>query len=249
MKIHRETDCQLSPEQYAHLRATSPGLCRRILERLQLPAGGILCDVGCGPGLHTVVLAEMYRGSVIGIDKDAARILHAKAGLSSCTWKVADSVDLPLASKSIDGLTVMFAFHRFSQPHKALYEFARVLRSGSRLAIVTLSHQQLKSRPELNGFPEALLAELARFPRINQIETILMDVGYSDIQTEQYKEVVSYSGYSFLEWVRMRPYSSHRFMPKRRFCECMKRLSDQFSTLPQVEIANEATIITAEHAG
>jgi SAM-dependent methyltransferase len=90
----------------AHYRrgrpAYSPQLEGVLAEELDLDGSGRLLDVGCGPGILTVRLADLFEEAV-GLDPDPAmlaegrRVAHEQ-GITNISWVQARAEDLPGAA-------------------------------------------------------------------------------------------------------------------------------------------------------
>ena len=88
---------------YRHGRPPySPQLEQVLTEELHLDGSGRLLDVGCGPGVLAVRLAELFEEAV-GLDPDAAmldeaRRAAAERGIANVRWVKAVAEDLPDAA-------------------------------------------------------------------------------------------------------------------------------------------------------
>ena len=79
--------------------AYSPRLEALLAEELGLDGSGRLLDVGCGPGILTVRLAQLFEGAV-GLDPDPAMIAEGRRAaqerdIANITWIQARAEDLP----------------------------------------------------------------------------------------------------------------------------------------------------------
>lgn len=102
-----------------------------------VPAGGLLGDLGCGPGLDGARFAEAgFR--VIGMDLSAGMLTVAARSLDGRVAQ-ADLRALPIEGDRLDGIWCSAALLHVPEEHTTdvLKEFRRVLRSSGSLALVT----------------------------------------------------------------------------------------------------------------
>ena len=160
-------------------------------EWLNIPAGGIALDVGCGPGNVTASLASAAGpgGLALGLDISEAmlaRAVRAEAG-PQIGFLRADAQRLPLRDGTVDAVVSIAVLQLVPDPAAALAEMARVLRAGGRLAVMV---------------PTAGWA--ARFWRLlpnvgahlfdqDEIGDILEDHGFTSVRT---------NNFGTLQWVR-----------------------------------------------
>lgn len=123
------------------------GLARRLLEAwqhpidwLEIPAGGVALDVGCGPGSITASLARAVGadGLALGIDVSEpmlARAVRVQAG-SQVGFLRADAQRLPLRDNTVDAVISIAVLQLIPDPAAALGEMARVLKPGGRIALM-----------------------------------------------------------------------------------------------------------------
>lgn len=115
---------------------------RRIAGVLGNPQAQAL-DLCCGTGDLLVAMERAAGRPLLGSDfcypmlAGAARKL-GRLGLSSPLFD-ADGLELPLASESLDVVTIAFGFRNFSNYRRGLAELRRVLRPGGTLAILEFS--------------------------------------------------------------------------------------------------------------
>jgi demethylmenaquinone methyltransferase/2-methoxy-6-polyprenyl-1,4-benzoquinol methylase len=125
---------------------------RAAIQALQLPQGSRGLDVGCGPGLQALLLAEATgsAGHVTGADITPAFLtygerLAAGAGLAArVNFREADMNHLPFADDSFDWVwSADCAGYPAGDLAPALSEFVRVVRPGGRVIILAWSSQQV----------------------------------------------------------------------------------------------------------
>lgn len=133
------------PDQASYMlraAATEAGRAykRRLLELLDVQAGQTALDVGCGPGTDLAALAERVgdRGSVIGVDRDAAMLAQARArteGLPRVELREGDAHALPVESDSVDRAKIDRVLMHVAEPADVLAELRRATRPGARIGL------------------------------------------------------------------------------------------------------------------
>ena len=121
-------------------------LKQRAYSQLDLVKGDRVVDVGCGPAIDTLALANIVgaTGSVLGIDGDPAMVEAANqaavdAGLGTYIKHVAgDAARLPVESGSVDALFSERVLQHITwdRCQAVVNEMFRVLKPGGRLVIV-----------------------------------------------------------------------------------------------------------------
>jgi demethylmenaquinone methyltransferase / 2-methoxy-6-polyprenyl-1,4-benzoquinol methylase len=125
---------RLAPRYDRMNRIISLGLDRRWRRRtvadLGLPSGSRVLDLACGTGdLCRDLAAAGCRP--IGVDFSAGMLAVAR---TDAPLLRADGARLPVADRSLDGITCGFALRNFVDLDTVFAECARVLRPGGRLA-------------------------------------------------------------------------------------------------------------------
>lgn len=112
---------------------------RRIaLDWLDLPAGSVVADVGCGPGVLTAALRA--RGCrVVALDRSPGMAGEALRGgaVAAC----ADALILPLADDSVDAVVALGLASYVDDLEAMLREFERVVRPGGTVVVSIASSQ------------------------------------------------------------------------------------------------------------
>jgi len=116
----------------------------RAIRTLGFTGRETLLDVCTGTADVALGAARATRGArqVLGVDFAGAMLKHGldkvrTGGLGARVRLVrGDAMRLPVASASVDGVTVAFGIRNVQQPEEACREMLRVLRPGGRLAIL-----------------------------------------------------------------------------------------------------------------
>lgn len=107
-----------------------------------IPLRGRVLDVGCGFGLHSILLKESARdiSRVVGIDIDKEKIevfkkLIKQFKLKNCQAHVADAENLPFPDNSFDCIYCNESLSHVKNIKRALSEAYRVLKNRGRIIV------------------------------------------------------------------------------------------------------------------
>ncbi len=114
-------------------------LFAQAVAELQLAAGGVALDLGCGTGRALAPLRQAVgpTGNVVGLDATVAMLAQAqRLGRGAvASLLVGDAACLPFETESVDVIFAGGLLPHLIQPSAALEEFARVVRPGGKLAV------------------------------------------------------------------------------------------------------------------
>jgi SAM-dependent methyltransferase len=117
------------------------GEVRLAVKLLRLGPGDTVLDVACGTGRFTRAFGAAVGPDGLAIGLDGARTMLAKAvaesGPDNVAYLRADAVRLPFKESTVDGVCCFAALHMFAEPETALDSFARVLKPGGRIVLLT----------------------------------------------------------------------------------------------------------------
>jgi demethylmenaquinone methyltransferase / 2-methoxy-6-polyprenyl-1,4-benzoquinol methylase len=111
-----------------------------LVDRLSVPAGGLVADVATGTAAVAIEIARRHRCRVIGIDQSPAMLARGRervraAGVAGQVELVqGDAESLPLADRSVDALVHTYLLRYVDDPQAVLGELARVVRPGGAVA-------------------------------------------------------------------------------------------------------------------
>lgn len=166
---------ELEPPPWLYRRMVRLGIMQRLYRRLgadlmaAAPTGGLLLDVGAGPGqLLTLVARQRPDLRLLAVDREPAmlgplpRQLH-KHAMSAHPWRLAgDAAALPVASASCDMALATFSFHTWERPVAGLREMRRVVKPGGAIWLYEMNREaslgQLRSLAQEEVLPFFLVA-------------------------------------------------------------------------------------------
>ncbi len=144
-----------------------------VLEGADLFRQARVLDFGCATGWLTLDLAQMGC-EAIGVDISPAAIRLAQAGKAArgaaaakAQFLVYDGLRLPLPDASVDRIICFDAFHHVRDQRATIFEFARVLKEGGRVAC-------MEPGPHHSKTPQSQ-AEMARF-KVIENDVSMVDI-------------------------------------------------------------------------
>jgi SAM-dependent methyltransferase len=145
----------------------APGLADELARVLSLDGRGRLIDVGCGPGVLTLLLAHLF-AEAVGVDADAGMVAEAErraaeAGIANARWLRARGEELSPDLGTFRVATFGQSFHWMDRDRVAAIIFGLLEPGG---AFVHVSDVKEAATPDLvapyPGPPEAAIRGLVR---------------------------------------------------------------------------------------
>jgi len=171
---------------------------RAVHDILSKPDARVL-DLACGTADLTLALQRCAKARVWGSDFCHPMLVRAGAKGAARLFE-ADALELPIASQSLDLVTVAFGFRNFADQRRGLEEMRRVLQPAGRLAILEFStppnrafaalYRFYSSRllPRIGGFVSGsreaytyLPESVRRFSDAESLATAMREAGYREV--------------------------------------------------------------------
>jgi ubiquinone/menaquinone biosynthesis C-methylase UbiE len=181
------------------IRVMFAPLTRALIEEAGIREGQTVLDVAGGPGEPSLTIAEVVgpAGSVMCTDAVAEMVAAAQGeahrrGLTNVEFRQCAADSLPFASNSFDAAVSRLGVMFFPDPHAALGEMLRVIRSGGALSfavwhrsdlnpfsyiITNVISRYVKTTPALPGAPDAF-----RFAEFGKLARILAEAGAEGVR-------------------------------------------------------------------
>jgi ubiquinone/menaquinone biosynthesis C-methylase UbiE len=151
-----------NPEELERLRFQHEvwgGVTRAFLDRLDLPRGARVVDLGCGPGFVTAELATRVgrSGEVLAIDESPRWIEHVEQSIELHGWTHVRTQTARLEDAELDESHHDLCFARWvlsfvADPAAVVTRLARSLRPGGTFAFQDYNHEGVSLFPDSAGF-------------------------------------------------------------------------------------------------
>ena len=160
-------------------------------------------DLCCGTGDVLLDLQAETKSRVLGADFCHPMLVSAQQKAGQAGFRAplfeADALELPLASASLDAISISFGFRNLANYQTGLNELLRVLKPGGTLAILEFSHPPNPLMKFGYGFYSRLLLpavgtlvsgsreayvylpdSISKFPRAPDLQRMMDAAGYTD---------------------------------------------------------------------
>ncbi|MGH7573542.1 MAG: class I SAM-dependent methyltransferase [Longimicrobiales bacterium] len=211
---------------YAWSRHAVPWVIRPLAEIVAaLLAGAAVLEIGCGTGNYVNALANIRPNiAYFGFDLSESMLSEARACGRRVTFKAGDAAkEFPFPDRRFSLAFAVDVVHHIGNLRRFFAEAQRVLVSGGHLLIVTDSEETLRQRSLTVYFPEILPVELARYPRIAQLDDSAVRAGL-DIASQSITEGYIPLDPEFLAKLEAKCSSSMRLITSEQHAAGMNRI-------------------------
>jgi ubiquinone/menaquinone biosynthesis C-methylase UbiE len=223
----------------AHRRIHGPAL-EELCRRSGLGPGHTALEVGCGTGNYIRALVAQISCTGIGLDPSAGMLDHARAQGETVGWLQGQGVRPALRGDSVDLVFSVDVIHHLLDRAAYYAAVSRILRPGGLVCTVTDSEEIIRRREILSGyFPDTVEKEIARYPRIGQLEGWMADAGLGEASVVMVEEPYEISN----AWpYRERAYSSLHLISEQAWQEGMHHLERDLSRGPVHGVSRYACV-------
>lgn len=145
---------------------------------------GRVLDVGCGTGRYTALIARQLGRPVFGMDPSSGMLEGARRralGTGTDLRLVQGLVErMPFRRAAFDAATLLLVVHHVVDLDAMAGELRRVLAPGGRVMFQTRDHDEIEGS-YIAMFPGVLEIDLARFPRVSDLEAHLEAAGFQGV--------------------------------------------------------------------
>lgn len=178
------------------------------------PPGRRWLDVGSGTGRFSVLLAESFDCTVIGVEPSAAMRAQARvhSGHLRVEYRAGSAESIAEPDGSFDAAMMSMVFHHLCDPAAGAGEIRRVLAPGARLFVRNATCDQHLESTFYQLFEAARAIDLARLPALAEVRACFTRAGFVERHHELVSQVTDSSLVAFAARMRTRPFSTFELM-------------------------------------
>jgi ubiquinone/menaquinone biosynthesis C-methylase UbiE len=213
---------------YARLRNVHSPLLEALISGAGIHAGSKVLELGCGTGNYISAIGSRTGCSAWGVEPSAAMLGEARSQQPQVTWICAPAENPGLTDARFDFVFNVDAVHHFQDRARVFSGIARLLLTKGSVCTATDSEEIIQSRAPLSIYwPETI--ELARYPRINALESELQAAGFVNLRREEVSATGLLTGSTPY---RSKVFSALRLLPEPTFERGLRRLEADLAKGP-----------------
>lgn len=244
---YQESDVHL---RYDRGRAVSAEAIEQLLAVIRQQARRpvhVALDLGCGTGRFTDALSRQLAQCVLGIDlaQNMLAVARDKSDRGArAAFARARAEALPLANCSVDLVFLSQVLHHLDDPHAALAQIARVLRTGGTLAIRQTTLENLDGYLYQRFFPEARAVDEARLPARDSVIRLTSAAGLVPTSRQTLSHVVAHTAAQYVSRIELRSYSDLDLVSEDAFARGMAAMRSFLDDGQEREFTEDCDLLT-----
>jgi ubiquinone/menaquinone biosynthesis C-methylase UbiE len=167
----------------------------KLLGSCQIDMNSKVLDIGCGKGTTSILLAQDYGCSVVGLDLSEdllsqATTLVRRRGLEhKVSFRVGDALNIPFADNEFDRAIGQAVLILVADKKKAVREALRVTKSGGYIGWLELSWKKPVSKEFLDGVSNVICAYcMLGVETFEDWKKLFEDAGVKELRTSAYSQ-------------------------------------------------------------
>jgi SAM-dependent methyltransferase len=217
-------------DEYAAHRRPHQGVLRELVEKGRLGTSSRVLEVGCGTANYLGAVRSATGCACSGIDPSEGMLVKARARGIQASFVQAKAEALPFPDASFDLVNTVDVIHHVGDRAAYYREAHRVLSREGRVCTVTESEDMIRGRqPHAFYFPDAIEAELARYPRIDDLRRMMQGGGFDAIEESTVELTLSITD---ARSYRDKAYSSLHLISNDAFERGLRRLETDLAKGP-----------------
>jgi ubiquinone/menaquinone biosynthesis C-methylase UbiE len=214
---------------YAKYRTVHP----RVLEELLnsgINSDSKVLEVGCGTGNYIIYIESIVGCQCWGIDVSKEMLEKAKERSKKVNFLIGRAEKLEFPEDFFDLVFSVNVIHHITARREYFKEAYRVIKAKGKVCTVTDSEWILRNRQPLTVyFPETLEVDLKRYPKIEELQQIMAQVGFKSIRE---KMVEHYYQLEDIQAYKNKVFSSLNLISEEAFQRGINRMEEDLKKGP-----------------
>lgn len=166
-------------------KEVDPNLLAYLAERGKTADPLRILDLGCGTGNQLIAnQPHVPRAIVVGLDLFAGMLQQAQQKSEGIHWLQGNSADPPFANDSFDYISNQFSFHHVQDKVAMIRGVYRVLCRNGRFVMQNIAPHEMPDWVYYHYFPTSYALDLDHYLTLDELQTLLAETGFVNIQLE-----------------------------------------------------------------
>lgn len=221
---------------YAVNRKVNPKVFEELVDVGKIQPASTVLEVGCGTGNYISAIQHAIGCTGFGCDPSDEMLARAVSQSSAVYWNSGRGERLDYADATFDLVFSVDVIHHMIHAEEYFREAYRVLRPTGLVCTVTESEQAIRARrPFSKYFPDTVCVDLARYPSIESLKTMMSNAGFRSIRA---KTIHQECARTDIEDFRAKAYSCLHLIPEKAFKDGIEHMDDDLRLGPIPFISN-----------
>ena len=229
-RISHALDYDQMAADYARHRQVHPGVFSRLLAGGQVAEPSNVLEVGSGTGNYIIALQTLTGCLGFGLEPSQEMLNAARRRRGNVKFVLGQAEALNFEPASFHLIFSVDVIHHVGDRDAYFRGALNALSPSGRICTVTDSAEDILRRSPLSSyFPETVDVELARYPRIDALQSEVAAAGFTGVTTEQTE--IAYD-LTDLQPYRDRAFSSLHLIPQEAFAQGISRMEADLARGP-----------------
>lgn len=166
-------------KSYNSTRQADPRITKGIINKLRLPTGAIIADIGAGTGNYSIELVK-HGLKVIAVEPSEVMRKQGKQH-SNLQWIAGIAENIPLGDSSVDGIVCTLAIHHFENVKQSLREMIRVVKDNGPVIILAADLRLCPKNFWLADYFEPIFKQTNDVP-MQELSNTLTNIACNDVE-------------------------------------------------------------------
>jgi ubiquinone/menaquinone biosynthesis C-methylase UbiE len=167
-------------------KEVDPNLLAFLAEHSESAVPLRILDLGCGTGTQLVAnQPNVPDAALVGLDLFAGMLEQAQQKSEMVYWLQGNNAALPFAKESFAYISNQFSFNHVADKVGMIVEVFRVLAKNGRFIMQNIAPHEMPGWVYYHYFPSSYTLDLRHYIPLGELQTLLAETGFVNIQLER----------------------------------------------------------------